>query len=473
MNIINSKKDNLRVVVFCDDPSKLKREDVSSFDYVIQLDFTESFIDFFDKKLIDFTYCRVNHYPTVYDLKNTKKAVITEIRTYFNPFALLDLIFYNGKLFNNDIDIEKLFPGFYKYFYSFEYRIPYEDLLYNYGLDYDIFKNVTLNSLFDIDINEYVCYLKLLNNSLNNEEFANFTRELLLLDEERLYKFFDLYYRFAKDFYKEINSFCSLSESLYHLDSLSYEVLCACSKYDYLIDDIEKGNLMLYLSLYVYVFQYLITDNLYMLHHNIYGNGFGESIFRILNDFKEHLGGIKDYIYNDWCCMCRTITYFIGKYYLSINDKKEAYSWFTLGSDLNYEGRQSSEPFNELSRNMYEKVLLLLEDKDYGGCEEVLNTFPLRCFRPLPIESEIIPDYINRNDLEEVEDYKFECYVNFNSSFKNDIVYLGFQYLDKEQKEEFERILNKKISQANDGEELEILEELKHRLTDEVWAIPD
>lgn len=75
MNIINSKKDNLRVVVFCDDPSKLKREDVSSFDYVIQLDFTESFIDFFDKKLIDFTYCRVNHYPTVYDLKNTKKQL--------------------------------------------------------------------------------------------------------------------------------------------------------------------------------------------------------------------------------------------------------------------------------------------------------------------------------------------------------------------------------------------------------------
>ncbi len=468
MNIINSKKDNLRVVVFCDQPSKLNKEDVSSFDYAMQLDFTELCDDFFGLELIDLTDCDEDHYPAIYDLNNIGSA----LRAYLNPFVLFDLIFYDGKLFNNDIDIEKLFPGFYNYFTSFHHPIQYEDLLYNYRINF--FSNANLITIFDLCIDVNKDALKQLHNSTyDSHEFSSFTRELLLLDEERLYKFFDIYYRFAKDFYKKINSFCSLKESMYYLDSLSYEVLCACSKYYYSINDIEKANLMLYLSIYAFVRKYFKPRYCYLLHHNNYEKGFGERFFRILNDFKEHLSSIKDYIYNDWCSMCPRITYFIGKYYLHLNDKKEAYSWFNLGSNLNYEGRQSDEPFNELSRNMYEKVLLLLEDKDYVGCEEVLNTFPLRTFRPLPIESEIIPNYINENDLEEVEDYKFKCYLNFNPSFKDVDVYLGFQYLDEEQKEEFERILNKKIAQANNDEEVKLLERLKHRLTDEDWVIPD
>ncbi len=204
-----------------------------------------------------------------------------------------------------------------------------------------------------------------------------------------------------------------------------------------------------------------------LLHAN---DSFFNKEFLMLNYFKDHINIIKDYIYPDWVCMCPRITYFIGKYYLYLNDKKEAESWFTLGSNLDYEGRQSSLPFNEISRNQYEILLLKLEAKEYSSCREILHAEPLSCLRPLPIESKLIPNYIDQNNEEEVEDYKFECYSNFNPSFKEDYVYLGFQYLDKDQKKEFEEILNKRISKTTDKKEIKKLESLRHRLTDANWV---
>lgn len=476
MNIINSKKDNLRVVVFCDYPSKLKKKDVSSFDYAMQLDFCNQYSNLFDEPLMDFSDYVGDCYPAIYDIKKLEHCTKCPP---FNPFILMDLILYNGKLFDNNLDIEKLFPGFYKYFDSSltPNSIHYLELLH---YKYPFAENYSINLLFEEEIKDYydnpTMYFKQFNYynivcNVDGRDVAKYFREYLLLERENLYKFFDFYYRFAKKIYKRINSSHNFRRSLLYLDVLSYEVLCACSKYYYSIGDIKRGNLMLYLCLYAFVGENRYATTLYCLHHNNYENGFGERIFRILNDFKENLSSIKDYIYNDWCIMCPRITYFIGKYYLSINDKKEAFSWFSIGSNLNYEGRKSYTPFNEVARNMYEKLLLLLENNDYEGCEKLLKSFPLRRFRPLPIEANIIPYNINQNNFEEVEDYKFECYSNFYSTFSDKHQYFGFQYLDEKQKEEFERILNKKISQANnDAKLLEKLEGLKHRLTDDDWV---
>ncbi len=240
MNVINSKKENLRVVVFCKEPLKLKSEDVSSFDYVMQVDFNEVYDGLFNEPLQDFPAFEEG-YPAIYDVKNIGIYDEDELKNQFSqpltsPFTLFDLIFSEGKIFNSDFDIERFAPGLNE-------LIEYSNIIF---FAYFV-KGKSLNTLFDEMIEG--CDENI-NNKFN--DCSNYLKLFLLLDEKRLYKLFDFYYENVVGVYDFVRHSSSLKSSIDSLYELDYRLFISCSKYYYSIGNIEKGNMMLFLGLYTY-----------------------------------------------------------------------------------------------------------------------------------------------------------------------------------------------------------------------------
>lgn len=105
---------------------------------------------------------------------------------------------------------------------------------------------------------------------------------------------------------------------------------------------------------------------------------------------ERQFEGLKDYIGNDWQAIHPIITRNIGLFYSKKGEYDKAFEYFSLGASIDYEGRQSQEPFSAVAQNLYALGLLYYKGRgtdknlkealkyiemacDYTGCEVPLT----------------------------------------------------------------------------------------------------
>ncbi len=82
---------------------------------------------------------------------------------------------------------------------------------------------------------------------------------------------------------------------------------------------------------------------------------------KLYDAFESYFSSIKDMLSPDWQAVHPSITWNIGRYYLGKKDYLKAREFFTHGASIDYEGRQSIDPFIEVGKNQYELGLLYLK----------------------------------------------------------------------------------------------------------------
>ena len=73
---------------------------------------------------------------------------------------------------------------------------------------------------------------------------------------------------------------------------------------------------------------------------------------------KDDFDLVKDFFCADWLTVHPIMTWQIGRYYIDAREYAKARKFFKLGASLDYDGRQSMEPYIEVGKNKYELGML-------------------------------------------------------------------------------------------------------------------
>lgn len=280
----------------------------------------------------------------------------------------------------------------------------------------------------------YLSYLKMLaetdtkhaNEILYTMNLASDQAKLILSDHED----FPLIVRIAYGASRQVYEFLEYQYpgfgALNYLAVLDPLLLYVCGRYYYSIDDLNLARSSMFLSLCA------LASN----SHNI------EDVTQKVKYYEDHLDEVKQYIFADWLAVHPKVTFMIGQYYKDKKQYEKALEWFALGAKLDYEGRQSQEPFDRVAINEYELAMLYLQglgtEKDY---QEAHRWF---VFTAQDIGSEHFPAfgdmYYEGLGVEVNKDFAFECYSHIFDDYDN---YYFFELNDL-QKERLRTMLQEK-----------------------------
>ncbi len=186
----------------------------------------------------------------------------------------------------------------------------------------------------------YLSYLKMLaetdtkhaNEILYTMNLASDQAKLILSDHED----FPLIVRIAYGASRQVYEFLEYQYpgfgALNYLAVLDPLLLYVCGRYYYSIDDLNLARSSMFLSLCA------LASN----SHNI------EDVTQKVKYYEDHLDEVKQYIFTDWLAVHPKVTFMIGQYYKDKKQYEKALEWFALGAKLDYEGRQSQEPFDRV-----------------------------------------------------------------------------------------------------------------------------
>ena len=132
---------------------------------------------------------------------------------------------------------------------------------------------------------------------------------------------------------------------------------------------------------------------------------------------ENNFDAVKGFIYADWQTVHPRITWQIGKYYLEKKEYAKARQFFNLGASLDYDGRQSIEPFIEVGKNKYELGMIYFEGlgvkKNYSKAKKYFEAAASDAGEPsLPVIGDMYFDGLGvKQDFEKA----LNCYCQYNS----------------------------------------------------------
>lgn len=131
---------------------------------------------------------------------------------------------------------------------------------------------------------------------------------------------------------------------------------------------------------------------------------------------KDDFDLVKDSICADWLTIHPIMTWQIGRYYIDAGEYAKARKFFKLGASLDYDGRQSIDPYIEVAKNKYELGMTYY----YGQGVKQNYTTALKYFnaaaedageRSLPIIGDMYYEGLGvKQDYGEA----LECYCGYN-----------------------------------------------------------
>ena len=224
------------------------------------------------------------------------------------------------------------------------------------------------------------------------------TAELLNLPKEDLIKFVDLYYTAAVDIYKYFEyEYCRFGGGRNYLYKLNYFSLYLCAKYFESVGETDNAKKAYFILLCIIA---------------SYG-GYETEIF----DYLENTFSIvEEFIEADWLALHPQLTHNIGMFYLEKGKYDEAKKYFEMGAELDYDGRQSIEPFIEVGKNEYELGLLYYKglgvEQDYEKALELFEKAADDAGEPsIPIIGDM---YYNGLGVEKDYDEAINFYGSYN-----------------------------------------------------------
>lgn len=255
-------------------------------------------------------------------------------------------------------------------------------------------------------------------------------------DKELTIKYIEHYFEEAKelrDYYQyEHSGYGANNMYLYDLEPHS---LYLCHRYFLSINDMTRAKLAA-----LYLLEGVVTRN-------------ENAICERHLELAEY---VEDLIYSDWLALHPRITLAYADRYLIDGMYEKSVKWVEIGSNLDYEGRQSIEPFAAVGMNQY---FLGMRYKSGIGVEKDIS-HALELFEKaarnigqdsLPIVGDI---YYDRGDFEEAY-YAYKSYNPYNEDLDTYIAELNYT-----QKERLEKLLEERI--ASKEHTFEFLSEVKN-----------
>ncbi len=141
-------------------------------------------------------------------------------------------------------------------------------------------------------------------------------------------------------------------------------VLALCSRYYASINETEKAKIACFLFLCRLSYMGDLSEEDYEEGDTPGDLGYYWEVYDLVglyDAFESFFQSIKEMIGPDWQAVHPSITWNIGRYYLSKNNYRKAREFFSLGASIDYDGRQSIDPFIAVGENQYELGMIYLK----------------------------------------------------------------------------------------------------------------
>lgn len=258
------------------------------------------------------------------------------------------------------------------------------------------------------------------------------TAELLSLSKEDLIKFVNLYYAAAVDIYKYYEYYYNRFEGGFnYLFGLNPFSLYLCAKYFESIGDTDKSKIAYFILLCCIITSYGCYDT------------------RTFNYLENTFNVVENFIEADWLTLHPQLTHNIGMFYLEKENYEKAKKYFEMGAEINYNDRQSIEPFIEVGKNEYELGLLYFKglgvEQDYEKALELFEKAADDAGEPsIPIIGDM---YYNGLGVEKDYDEAINCYGTCNRYNLDLNVY--YKYLNDSQKQILTEYIEKRLKEED------------------------
>lgn len=214
--------------------------------------------------------------------------------------------------------------------------------------------------------------------------------------EENLIKLIDLYFKSASEVFNYFeNKYPRYGGKIDYLCNFDPIWLYLCAIYHEHINNEKYANYSYYLC--VATISNIVSSNLQSGHIEI-----NQDLIKMLELLEEKFKIIKEMIYPDWIAINPKITFCIGKYYFTKGEFEKAFEYFKLGSSINYNGRQSIEPFKLVAKNTYGLAILYLK----GLGVEKDETYAIKLFKK--VSSKYGEEYFPKLGNIKYEDFSLE-----------------------------------------------------------------
>lgn len=258
------------------------------------------------------------------------------------------------------------------------------------------------------------------------EDFDQFVY-FLNKDKESLIKYLEQYYGIANELYRYFEYEYPRFGGREYLSSLSQPQLYLCSKYFKSIGDKQKERI----------------STLLMLCSCVYYGIFPNEGTLMEDQFEN----VKDLLGGDWLALHPQITFQLGRYFNWKGEYERAKEWFELGSKIDYEGRQSIEPFVEVGRNQYELGQMYLTGTGVTkDIDEAYRLFDLASSnagqRSIPAIGDMYYEGLLEDEASTSE--LLEMYLGRN--MYNAHLYIEYTFLTDVQKERVDELINKYLN---------------------------
>lgn len=267
----------------------------------------------------------------------------------------------------------------------------------------------------------------------------NINLTFLKTNKEDFVKIIDKYFNSAMDLYNfyefEYTRFGGAINYLYPLNVIW--LYLSAIYYEYINDETSAHS-----SYFLFMLKLLSELELVSRFSE---NMITEEIMILLDILEPEFKNIDELLFEDWLALNPKLAFVIGNYYLERKKYDSAVKSFEHGSQLNYDGRQSIEPFIEVAKNTYELGLLYL--KGLGVKQDVEKAIELFTSSAneigqayLPIMGDIYYEGIGvSKDLE----MALNCYCDINAYKCGNYVY--YNVLNDVQIERIDNILQDKL----------------------------
>lgn len=145
-------------------------------------------------------------------------------------------------------------------------------------------------------------------------------------------------------------------------------------------------------------------------------------------------------------------------YYKEKKEYQKAMEWFTIGAQLDYEGRQSQVPFDEVSKNKYELAMMYFEGLSVK--QDYQKAFEWFAEVAADIGTEHFPAlgdmFYEGLGVEIDRDFAFDCYSCLDETTKS----LYYFELNEKQKERLETLLPEMIKECKGSSDYHYLAEV-------------
>lgn len=280
------------------------------------------------------------------------------------------------------------------------------------------------------------------NSLLRNLSLLNDGYKLILSDQDNFILLIDIVYDSSKTVYEFLEFEYARFGKLNYLFCLDPLLLYLCGRYYYSINDKNRAEAAMFISL-------CVIASLSKNNSNITSN---------LKYYEDYFEDMKQYIGNDWLALHPIMTHMIGMYYKEKKEYDKAMEWFTIGAQLDYEGRQSQVPFDEVSKNKYELAMMYFEGlsvkQDYQKAFEWFSQVAA------DIGTEHFPAlgdmFYEGLGVETDRDFAFDCYSCLDETTKS----LYYFELDEKQKERLETLLLEMVKECKASNDYHYLAEV-------------